>query len=62
MEMGDGEMEEGDQETVQMEGEEVDGEVDGEEAGEAAQPHAPDGAVNPEKSADFSGFTAPSGA
>ena len=51
MEMGDGEMEEGDQETVQMEGEEVDGEVDGEEAGEAAQPHAPDGAVNPEKSA-----------
>ena len=51
MEMGDGEMEEGDQETVQMEGEEVDGEVDGEEAGEAAQPYAPDGAVNPEKSA-----------
>ena len=47
MEMGDGEMEEGDQETVQMEGEEVDGEVDGEEAGEAAQPYAPDGAVNP---------------
>ena len=51
MEMGDGEMEEGDQETVQMEGEEVDGEVDGEEAGEAAQPYAPDGAVDPEKSA-----------
>ena len=51
MEMGDGEMEEGDQETVQMEGEEVDGETDGEEAGEAAQPYAPDGAVNPEKSA-----------
>ena len=51
MEMGDGEMEEGDQETVQMEGEEVDSEVDGEEAGEAAQPYAPDGAVNPEKSA-----------
>jgi len=51
MEMGDGEMEEGDQETVQMEGEEVDGEFDGEEAGEAAQPYAPDGAVNPEKSA-----------
>ncbi|MEC8098659.1 MAG: cobaltochelatase subunit CobT, partial [Pseudomonadota bacterium] len=51
MEMGDGEMEEGDQETVQMEGEEVDGEVDGEEAGEAAQPYSPDGTVNPEKSA-----------
>ena len=51
MEMGDGEMEEGDQETIQMEGEEVDGEVDGEDAGEAAQPYAPDGAVNPEKSA-----------
>ena len=51
MEMGDGEMEEGDQETIQMEGEEVDGEVDGEDAGEAAQPYAPDGTVNPEKSA-----------
>ena len=51
MEMGDGEMEEGDQETVQMEGEEVDGETDGEDAGEAAQPYAPDGAVNPAKSA-----------
>ena len=49
MEMGDGEMEEGDQETVQMEGEEVDGEVDGEEGGETAQPYAPDGTVNPEK-------------
>ena len=51
MEVGDGEMEEGDQETVQMDGEDVEGEVDGEEAGEAAQPYAPDGAVNPEKSA-----------
>ena len=51
MEMGDGEMEEGDQETVQMEGEEVDGETDGEEAGEAAQPYAPDGSVQSEKSA-----------
>ena len=51
MEMGDGEMEEGDQETVQMEGEEVDGETDGEDAGESAQPYAPDGALNPEKSA-----------
>ena len=51
MEMGDGEMEEGDQETVQMEGEEVDGETDGEEAGEAAQPYAPDGSVQSKKSA-----------
>ena len=34
-----------------MEGDEVDGESDGEEAGEAAQPYAPDGPLNPEKSA-----------
>lgn len=51
MELGDAEMEEGDETTVQMDGEEVDGESDGEEAGEAAQPYAPDGALNPEKSA-----------
>ena len=51
MEMGDAAMEEGDEQTLQMEGEEVEGEVDGEEAGEAAQPYAPDGELNPEKNA-----------
>ena len=49
MELGDAEMEDGDETTVQMEGDEVDG--DGEDAGEAAQPYAPDGSLNPEKSA-----------
>jgi cobaltochelatase CobT len=51
MEIGDADMEEGDQQSLQMEGDEVDGETDGEEAGETAQPYAPDGAVTPEKSA-----------
>ncbi|MDC0148345.1 cobaltochelatase subunit CobT [Alphaproteobacteria bacterium] len=51
MELGDAEMEDGDETTVQMEGDEVDGESDGEDAGEAAQPYAPDGSLNPEKSA-----------
>ncbi len=50
MEIGDAAMEDGDEQTIQMDGEEVDGESDGEEAGEAAQPYA-DGTVNPEKSA-----------
>ena len=51
MEVGDAAMEEGDEQTLQMEGDEVEGESDGEEAGEAAQPYAPDGPLNPEKSA-----------
>ena len=51
MEIGDAEMEDGDETTVQLDGEEVEGESDGEEAGESAEPYAPDGAVNPEKNA-----------
>ena len=51
MEMGDAALEEGDEQMLQMEGDEVEGEADGEEAGEAAQPYAPDGPLNPEKSA-----------
>ena len=51
MEVGDAAMEEGDEQTLQMEGDEIEGESDGEEAGEAAQPYAPDGPLNPEKSA-----------
>lgn len=51
MEVGDQAMEEGDEQTVQMEGEEVEGDGEGEEAGEAADPYAPDGDLNPEKSA-----------
>jgi len=51
MEVGDAAMDEGDEQTLQMEGEEFEGESDGEEAGEAAQPYAPDGPLNPEKSA-----------
>ena len=51
MEMGDAALEEGDEQMMQMEGDEVEGEADGEEAGEAAQPYAPDGPLNPEKSA-----------
>ena len=51
MEIGDAALEEGDEQMMQMEGEEVEGESDGEEAGEAAQPYAPDGALAPEKSA-----------
>ena len=51
MEMGDAALEEGDEQLMQMEGDEVEGEADGEEAGEAAQPYAPDGPLNPEKSA-----------
>ena len=51
MEMGDAAMEEGDEQTLQMDGDDVEGEADGEEAGEAAQPYAPDGNLNPEKNA-----------
>ena len=51
MEIGDAAMEEGDEQTLQMEGEDVEGESDGEEAGETAQPYAPDGELNPEKNA-----------
>ena len=51
MEMGDAALEEGDEQMMQTEGDEVEGEADGEEAGEAAQPYAPDGPLNPEKSA-----------
>ena len=51
MEMGDAALEEGDEQMLQMEGDEVEGEADGEEAGEAAQPYAQDGPLNPEKSA-----------
>ncbi|MGC6535603.1 MAG: cobaltochelatase subunit CobT [Parvibaculales bacterium] len=51
MEIGDAAMEEGDEQTLQMDGEDVEGETDGEEAGEAAQPYAPDGDLTPEKNA-----------
>jgi cobaltochelatase CobT len=51
MEVGDAETEDGEETTVQLDGEEVEGESDGEEAGESAEPYAPDGALNPEKSA-----------
>lgn len=51
MEIGEAGIEDGDQQTRQMDGEDVDGESNGEEAGNAAQPHAPDGSLNPEKSA-----------
>lgn len=50
MEMGEGDTELGDEDTLQVESDQTDGDLDGDEAGETMQANMQDGPVNPEKS------------